>query len=143
MMRTNGISERLLQLGEAHLAGQAPTITDVLQGIGTLEFHHVYFILDQLGPKMARKERRTLLDLLTEVVVLSRLDVSLIKQTLETQVKQQIRGTGKLGEYIYQLLKQVHLGDQYVVQLPIFVWLAHKSPRNSLGLHPYSKGISH
>ncbi|MFX1566264.1 MAG: hypothetical protein ACFFCH_09755 [Promethearchaeota archaeon] len=102
------ISDRLLEIGKDYLAGRTLSALTQLSNVGTLEFSDAFYVLDRLGPTLMRREQRLLLDLLTEVVVLSQCDVGMDKRVLRDYLKKRIRNSGSFGEFIFQIIQQVN-----------------------------------
>ncbi len=76
--------------------------------MGSLEFQDAFYVLDKLGPALTRREQRLLLDLLTEVVVLSQCDVEMDKHILRDYLKKRIRNSSTFGEFIFQVIQQIN-----------------------------------
>lgn len=102
------VGERLLKIGRIYLAGQTQVALQELHHIGHLEFTDIFYLLDKLGPSLSRQEQRILLDLMTEVVILSQLDMEADLQFMRGRIKQQIRNISRCGEFIYEILKQIN-----------------------------------
>jgi hypothetical protein len=102
------ISDRLLEIGRDYLAGQTLSALTELSNMGPLEFQDAFFVLDKLGPALTRREQRLLLDLLTEVVVLSQCDVRMDKHLLRDYMKKRIRNSSNFGEFIFQVIQQIN-----------------------------------
>jgi hypothetical protein len=102
------ISDRLLEIGRDYLAGQTLSALTELSNMGPLEFQDAFFVLDKLGPALTRREQRLLLDLLTEVVVLSQCDVGMDQHLLRDYMKKRIRNSSTFGEFIFQVIQQIN-----------------------------------
>jgi len=102
------ISDRLLEIGKDYLAGQTLSALTELSNIGPLEFQDAFYVLDKLGPALTRREQRLLLDLLTEVVVLSQCEVEMDKHILRDYLKKRIRNSSTFGEFIFQVIQQIN-----------------------------------
>ena len=102
------LNDRLLEIGKDYLAGHTLSALTELSSIGPLEFQDAFFILDKLGPALTRREQRLLLDLLTEVVVLSQCDVGMDKHILLDYMKKRIRNSSNFGEFIFQVIQQIN-----------------------------------
>ncbi|MFW9831602.1 MAG: hypothetical protein ACFFD8_07495 [Candidatus Thorarchaeota archaeon] len=107
-IKTDKIGDRLLEIGKDYLAGQTLAALTELSSVGPLNFSDAFYVIDKLGPDLMRREKRVLLDLLTEVVILSQCDVGMDKQVLREYLKKRIRHSGDLGEFIFQLIQQVN-----------------------------------
>jgi hypothetical protein len=108
VIKDEKISDRLLEIGKDYLAGHTLSALTQLSNVGTLEFSDAFYVLDKLGPTLTRREQRRLLDLLTEVVVLSQCDVGMDKSVLRDYLKKRIRNSGSFGEFIFQIIQQVN-----------------------------------
>ncbi len=102
------IGDRLLEIGKDYLAGQTLSALTDLSNMGSLEFQDAFYVLDKLGPALTRREQRLLLDLLTEVVVLSQCDVEMDKHILRDYLKKRIRNSSTFGEFIFQVIQQIN-----------------------------------
>ena len=102
------IGDRLLEIGKDYLAGQTLSALTELSNMGPLEFQDAFYVLDKLGPALTRREQRLLLDLLTEVVVLSQCDVGMDKHILRDYLKKRIRNSSTFGEFIFQVIQQIN-----------------------------------
>jgi len=102
------ISDRLLEIGKDYLAGQTLSALTELSSVGPLEFQDAFYILDKLGCALTRREQRSLLDLLTEVAVLSQCDVGMDKHLLRDYLKKRIRNSSSFGEFIFQVIQQIN-----------------------------------
>ena len=102
------ISDRLLEIGKDYLAGHTLSALTALSHVGPVEFSDAFYVLDKLGPLLNRREQRLLLDLLTEVVVLSQCDVGMDKQVLRDYLKKRIRHSSDFGQFIFQIIQQVN-----------------------------------
>ena len=102
------VCERLLRIGKDYLSGDTNTAIARLTSMGTLEFTDAFYLLDKLGPSLSRREQRLLLDLLTEVVVLSQLDMGMDQHLIRSEIKSKIKDTGHFGEFIYQVIEQIN-----------------------------------
>ncbi|MHA2426559.1 MAG: hypothetical protein ACXADB_00765 [Candidatus Hermodarchaeia archaeon] len=102
------ICERLLRIGKDYLSGDTNAAIAQLASMGTLEFTDAFYLLDKLGPSLSRREQRLLLDLLTEIVVLSQLDMGMDQRVLRGEIKTKIKDTGHFGEFIYQVIEQIN-----------------------------------
>ncbi|MFX0168563.1 MAG: hypothetical protein ACFE89_04305 [Candidatus Hodarchaeota archaeon] len=100
--------ERLLRIGKDFLAGDTNTAIAQLASVESLQFTDAFYLLDKLGPNLSRREQRLLLDLLTEIVVLSQLDVGVDESILRGEIKTKIKDTGQFGEFIYQVIEQIN-----------------------------------
>jgi hypothetical protein len=100
--------DRLLEIGKDYLAGQTLSALTELSNMGPLEFQDAFYVLDKLGPALTRREQRLLLDLLTEVVVLSQCEVGMDKNVLRDYMKKRIRNSSTFGEFIFQVLQQIN-----------------------------------
>lgn len=102
------ICERLLRIGKDYLSGETNTAIAQLASMGTLEFTDAFYLLDKLGSSLSRREQRLLLDLLTEVVILSQLDMGMDQRRIRSEIKSKIKDTGHFGEFIYQVIEQIN-----------------------------------
>ncbi len=108
VIKNGKISDRLLEIGKDYLAGQTLSALTALSSVGPVEFSDAFYVLDKLGPTLHRREQRLLLDLLTEVVVLSSSDLGMDKHVLRDYLKKRIRNSSNFGEFIFQILQQVN-----------------------------------
>jgi len=102
------ICERLLRIGKDFLSGDTNSAIAQLASMETLEFTDAFYLLDKLGPSLSRREQRLLLDLLTEVVVLSQLDMGMDQRLIRSEIKSKIKDTGHFGEFIYRVIEQIN-----------------------------------
>jgi hypothetical protein len=107
-IKEEAICDRLLQIGKDYLSGQTLSALTELSSVGPVEFTDAFYVLDKLGPNLSRREQRVLLDLLTEVVILSQCDVGMDKQSLKGYLRKRIRNSGTFGEFLYHILQQVN-----------------------------------
>ncbi len=107
-LKPDKIGDRLLEIGKEYLAGQTLNALTELSAVGELEFSDAFYVLDKLGPTLSRMEKRLLLDLLTEVVVLSQCDVGMDKRVLRDYLKKRIQNSGSFGGFIFQIIQQIN-----------------------------------
>ncbi len=108
LVKDDKIGDRLLQIGKEYLAGQTTAAISELMTVGPIEFTDAFYVLDKLGPSVSRREQRQLLDLLTEVVILSQCDVGMDKRLVRGYLKKRIRNSGDVGEFIFQVIQQIN-----------------------------------
>ena len=108
IIKDEKISDRLLEIGKDYLSGQTLEALTELSSLGPMEFSDAFHVLDKLGPALSRREQRLLLDLLTEVVVLSQCDVGMDKHVLRDYMKKRIRNSGTFGVFIFQIIQQIN-----------------------------------
>lgn len=108
ILKDGKVSHRLLEIGKDYLAGQTLAALTELSSVGPVQFSDAFYILDKLGPFLSRREQRQLLDLLTEVVVLSQCDVGMSKHVLRDYMKKRIRNSGDFGEFIFHVIQQIN-----------------------------------
>ncbi len=108
VVKDDKISDRLLEIGRDYLSGQTLAALMELANVGPVKFSDAFYVLDKLGPSLNRREQRLLLDLLTEVVVLSQCDVGMDKHVLRDYLKKRIRNSGNFGEFIFQIIQQIN-----------------------------------
>ena len=108
VIKNGKVSDRLLEIGKDYLAGQTLAALTELSSVGPVEFSDAFYVLDKLGPVLNRREQRLLLDLLTEVVILSQCDVGMDKHVLRDYLKKRIQNSSSFGAFIFQIIQQVN-----------------------------------
>ena len=104
---TEKIGDRLLEIGKDYIAGHTLLALTELSRIDQVAYTDAFYVVDKLGPFLSRTEQRVLLDLLTEVVVLSNADVGLDKNLMRDYLKKRIRNSSNFGEFVFHIIEQI------------------------------------
>ena len=108
ILKDEKVGDRLLEIGKDFLAGQTLAALTELSSVGPVQFSDAFYIVDKLGSLLSRREQRQLLDLLTEVVVLSQCDVGMSNDVLRDYMKKRIRHSGHFGEFVFHVIQQIN-----------------------------------
>jgi len=101
------IGDRLLEIGKDYIAGHTLLALTELSRVGPVEYIDAFYVIDKLGPFLSRNEQRVLLDLLTEVIVLTNSDVGMDKNLMRDYLKKRIRNSSNFGEFVYHIIEQI------------------------------------
>jgi hypothetical protein len=105
---TDKIGDRLLEIGKDYIAGHTLLALTELSRVEPVAYSDAFYVVDKLGPFLTRTEQRILLDLLTEVVVLSNCDVGMDKNLMRDYLKKRIRNSSNFGEFVYHVIEQIN-----------------------------------
>ncbi|MDO8123499.1 MAG: hypothetical protein Q6364_03880 [Candidatus Hermodarchaeota archaeon] len=101
------IGDRLLEIGKDYIAGHTLLALTELSRVGPVDYTDAFYVIDKLGPFLTRSEQRVLLDLLTEIVVLSNSKVGIDKNLMQDYLKKRIRNSSNFGEFVYHIIEQI------------------------------------
>jgi hypothetical protein len=101
------IGDRLLEIGKDYIAGHTLLALTELSRVGPVEYTDAFYVIDKLGPFLSRNEQRVLLDLLTEVIVLTNSEVGMDKNLMRDYLKKRIRNSSDFGEFVYHIIEQI------------------------------------